>query len=76
MNFHSNQREINAVNGNVMAWLADKQIDKEYEESIRALSPHCEQCGVKEVIVWFPKYKSSLTDGLCEECLNAANDAL
>lgn len=29
---------------------------------------HCKSCGCKEVITWFPKYKSNLTDGLCGKC--------
>lgn len=70
MSFQSNQAVINSVNGNVMALLSSRQIDQEYEQGIRALRPCCEKCGAKEIITWFPKYKSSLTDGLCEECAN------
>lgn len=71
-----NQREINAVNGNVMAWLADKQIDEEYKDGIDLLRERCVDCGVQEFKM--RQYngnlngyvlRSNLTDGLCEECL-------
>ncbi len=76
MNQLHNQKEINAVNGNVMAWLADKQIDDEYQQGIESLRPKCEDCGLPEKLGRaFNKnlggyvLRSNLTDGLCDECL-------
>ena len=76
MSYLQNTREINAVNGNVMAWLADKQIDKEYQDGIEALRPVCEDCGVPEIKGRaFSKnlggfvLRSNLTDGICDQCL-------
>ena len=76
----SNQAVINEVNGNVMAWLAQRQIDDEYKEELRTLkeSIKCVICGAKEKVKWVPthkngafayKYKSSLTDNVCDDCL-------
>ncbi len=68
--FNQNQVAINEVNGNIMMWLASKQIDNEYQPAIQALQHQikCEGCGKPEVIMHFPKYHSNLTDGLCEDC--------
>jgi len=65
MSFHKNQRTLNEVGGNVMAWLAQKHI-----KEIEALEndTHCKNCGTPEVIHHLPKYSSNLTDGLCAKC--------
>lgn len=71
MSHLSNQEVINEVNGNVLKWLMDRQIEDEYELALRALhsKTQCLKCGQPEVIMHFPKYHSNLTDGYCDQCL-------
>ena len=59
--------ELQKIGGNVMACLADK-----HREKVEALEndTHCKNCGKPEFITWFPKYKSNLTDGLCNKCID------
>lgn len=78
MIYNKNQAVINEVNGNVLKWLMDQQIDDEYELALRALhsKTQCVKCGQPEVIMYFPKYHSNLTDGLCEDCCNSDEVAL
>ena len=61
MNQLHNQRQINAVNGNVMAWLADKQIDDEYEQGLRELRRRCVKCHIQNPNDLF-------IDGICSVC--------
>lgn len=70
------QSELNKVNGNVMAWLADKQIDEESKQKIEeTLAPRCIKCGVKETRSKRAHkdggyvLQLSLTEGLCPVCL-------
>lgn len=76
MLYNKNQEVINEVNGNVFKWLMDRQIDAEYEQGLRALHSKiaCIKCGQPEVIMYFPKYHSNLTDGLCESCNDENNN--
>lgn len=69
------QSELNKINGNVMAWLADKQIDSEYEEGLRGLRRKCEGCGISESYYKNVIVNIQLTDGLCNDCLGKAKNA-
>lgn len=65
MSYETNKKTINSVGGNVMAYLANKNL-----REIEALEndTHCKNCGSPEVVTYFPKYYSSLTDGICSRC--------
>lgn len=65
MTYASNQKVINSVGGNVMAYLADKNL-----REIEALEndTHCKNCGTPEVVHHLPQYSSNLIDGLCPKC--------
>lgn len=71
MSYQSNQKVINSVNCNVLQWLMNQQIDDEYTAAFNALHSkvQCTVCGQPEVIMYFPKYHSNLTDGICDQCL-------
>lgn len=64
MNHPERAIELNRVDGNTLC------IKEKGRKKVKELlnDTHCKNCGRPEEISYFPKYTSSLTDGLCYRC--------